>query len=577
MFRPFQNLPPGIESILIRYFFSKDIMFSSTGGSVGKQWSAFKLNWKAGLAVSLVSVPLSIAIAIASGASPIAGIITAVWAGIIASIFASSNYNIMGPAGALTAILAAASLQFGAGALSTIALLAGIFILGAWLLKLDRYISYIPSSVIHGFTLSVAIVIAFSQLNFAFGIVGLPKHAHFAENVMETLRNLHLANPATVALFLGALILMFALLRIVPKVPGAVVIAPLGILLGWASQVGWLPFGFQLLQDVYPNLSLSIFSIPRFAFSSALIIPALTVALVAIIETELSAKIAGGMTKTRHDARKEMFGLALANIGAGFFGGLPASGVFVRTALNVRSHATSKLSQGLNAIFVAVISLLVLNLFSYIPMAAIAAILIFAAIRMVETHHFKKFATLDKLALITALIVTAVSVYEDAMVGILVGTVISLVVLVERISRGQFELVMHNDQEVIDRIIGAEASGHIQIPDHAQVCIYSIKGHLTYTNAFRHTARVRNTLSKCQTVILRLKELAYIDVDGLEAIDDMLSDLAKNNVRVIITGVSPFVAKHMKHSKLFQDVSAKGDVYAKAKEAMAAIGSARIS
>lgn len=540
--------------------------------SVSSFLSTFKLNWKSGLTVALVSIPLSISIAVASGSSPVPGIITAVWAGIIASLFCSSNYNIVGPAGALTAILAAASLQFGAGALASIAVISGLFILGAWALKLDRYISYIPSSVIHGFTLSVAIVIGLSQLNFALGIQGLIKHAHFLENVKETFQHIHMANPATVGFFICALVFMFIALKLVPKIPGAVLLAPLAILFGYMTQHGLLPINLILLKDVYPNLSLSIFSIPDLSFSNAYIVPALTVALVAILETELSAKIADTITKTKHDQRKEIFGLGLANIGSGFFGGLPASGVFVRTSLNARSHATSKMSQGINGVIVALIALLVLGLFSYIPMAGIAAILIFAAIRMVEIHHFKRLFACDRMAFLTSVIVTVMAVYQDAMIGILVGTVMSLIVLIERMSKGQFELVVNKDQKIISRIIGEDTSKHIEIPKDTHVCVYSIKGHLTYTNAFRHLLRMKNTLTKTETAVIRLRELAYIDVDGIEALDEILGELTKKGVRVIITGASHLIIKQLKHSKAFESILQKGDVFDRSHQALNAVG-----
>jgi SulP family sulfate permease len=535
-------------------------------------FGTFKLNWKSALTVALVSIPLSISIAIASGASPVTGIITAVWAGLIASIFSSSRYNIVGPAGALTAILAAAALQFGPGALATIAVIAGVFILCAWALNLDKYISYIPSSVIHGFTLSVAITIALSQLNFAFGLQGLAKHSHFVQNVFETLTNLHRADPAIVGFFICSLAFMFMALKLLPKIPGAVLLAPIAIAFGYLSQHGALPFNLILLRDVYPNLSLSIFSIPEFAFSNTLIIPALTVALVAILETVLSAKIADNMTKTKHDQRKEILGLGLANIGSGFFGGLPASGVFVRTSLNVRSHATSKMSQGINGIIVALISVLVLSLFSYIPMAGVAAILIFAAIRMVEVSHFKRLFALDKTAFLTAVVVTAISVYQDAMVGILVGTVMSLIVLIERMSKGQFELVVNKDQKIISRIIGEDTSKHVEVPKDSNVCVYSIKGHLTYTNAFRHLSRMKNTLTLTETAVIRLRELAYIDVDGIEALDEIMNELSKKGVRVIVTGVSHLIAKQLKYSKAFEAIVERGDVFDRAHQALNALG-----
>lgn len=540
--------------------------------TVSEFFGTLRLNWKSGLTVALVSIPLSISIAIASGSSPVPGIITAVWAGLIASVFSSSRYNIVGPAGALTAILAATALQFGPGALASIAVIAGVFILCAWALKLDRYISYIPSNVIHGFTLSVAITIALSQLNFAFGIQGLAKHSHFVQNVLETFRNIHRADPAIVGFFICSLVFMFIMLKLVPKIPGAVLLAPIAIIFGYLANHGSLPFNLILLKDVYPNLSLSIFSIPQFAFSNALIMPALTVALVAILETILSAKIADTMTKTKHDQRKEILGLGLANIGSGFFGGLPASGVFVRTSLNVRAHATSKMSQGINGIIVALISVLVLSLFSYIPMAGVAAILIFAAVRMVEVHHFKRLLALDKTAFLTAIVVTAISVYQDAMVGILVGTVMSLIVLIERMSKGQFELVVNKDQKIISRIIGEDTSKHIEIPKDTHVCVYSIKGHFTYTNAFRHLLRMKNTLSHTETAVIRLRELAYIDVDGIEALDEILNDLSKKEVRVIVTGVSHLIAKQLKYSKAFTAIVDRGDVFDRSHQALNALG-----
>ncbi len=533
-------------------------------------------NWKAALTVALVSIPLSISIAVASGASPVNGIITAVWAGLIAAMFSGSRFNIVGPAGALTAILAAAALQFGAAALSSIAIIAGIIILVAWALRLDKYITYIPSSVVHGFTLSVAIVIGLNQLNFAFGLTGLTKHAEFLSNVMETFSHIQLASPAITGFFVLSLAFLFAMLKFFPKLPGAVLLAPIAIAVGYFAQKGMLPFDLITLGEVFPNLKLSIFSIPDLALTNAYVMPAATVALVAILETVLSAKIADRMTKTKHDQRKEILGLGLANIGSGFFGGLPATGVFVRTSLNVRSGATSKMSQGINAVVVAIVSIVLLSAFNYIPMAAIAAILIFAAIRMVEIKHFKRLYAFDKLSFAIALIVAAISVYQDAMIGILAGTVISLIVLIERMSKGQFELIVNKDQKIIDRIIGDEtgkkSDKKIEIAPDAHVCVYSIKGHLTYANAHMHVHRIEKTLHSCNIIVLRLRELAYIDIDGIEALDDIFAAIAKKGGRAIITGVSPFIAKQLKHSNDFAKVVQDGDVFDRSHQALNALG-----
>lgn len=531
-----------------------------------------KQNWKSALTVALVSIPLSISIAVASGASPVNGIITAVWAGLIAAIFSSSKFNIVGPAGALTAILAAAALQFGPAALSSIAIIAGVIILAAWALRIDKYITYIPSSVIHGFTLSVAVVIGFNQLNFAFGLTNLPKHPEFLSNVLETFSHIQFASPTITGFFILSLAFLFAMLKFFPKLPGAVLLAPIAIAVGYFSKIGVLPFKLITLGEVFPNLKLSIFSIPDIAFSNAYVLPAATIALVAILETILSAKIADRMTKTKHEQGKEILGLGLANIGSGFFGGLPATGVFVRTSLNARSGATGKMSQGINSIAVAVISIVFLSAFNYIPMAGIAAILVFAAIRMVEIQHFKKLFAFDKVAFAIAIIVAAISVYEDAMIGILVGTVMSLIVLIERMSKGQFELIVNKDKKIISRIIGDEAHKKIEIASDAHVCVYSIKGHLTYANAYVHVQRIEKNLSACSSIVLRLRELAYIDVDGVEALDDILAAISKQGGRVIITGISPLIATQLAHSHDFAEIVKKGDVFDRSHQALNALG-----
>ncbi|MES2623285.1 MAG: SulP family inorganic anion transporter [Patescibacteria group bacterium] len=535
-------------------------------------FTQLKQNWKSALTVALVSIPLSISIAIASGASPLNGIITAVWGGLIAALFSASKFNIVGPAGALTAILAAAALQFGPAALSSIAIIAGIIIIIAWALRLDKYITYIPSSVIHGFTLSVAIVIGFNQLNFAFGLTNLTKHAGFLSNVLETFSHIQLASPAITGFFIFSLAFLFAMLKFFPKLPGAVLLAPIAIAVGYFAQKGSLPFDLITLGEVFPNLKLSIFSIPDLVFANSYVLPAATVALVAILETILSAKIADRMTKTKHDQRKEILGLGLANIGSGFFGGLPATGVFVRTSLNVRSGATSKMSQGMNALMVAIISIVLLSAFNYMPMAGIAAILIFAAIRMVEVKHFKRLYACDKTAFAVAIIVAAISVYEDAMIGILVGTTISLIILIERMSKGQFELVVNKDKKIINRIIGGEADHKLEIAPDAHVCVYSIKGHLTYANAHVHVHRIEKTLFGCNIIVLRLRELVYVDVDGIEALDDILAAISKKGGRAIITGISPLIAKQLKHSHDFTRIVESGDVFDRSHQALNALG-----
>ena len=149
-----------------------------------------KYNWKSGLTVSLVSMPLSISLAVASGSTPAIGIITAIWAGLVASIFGGSNFNIIGPTGALSGLIATYVILHGSNSLAILTITTGIFVLIAYALKLEKYLIFIPSSVIHGFTLGVALIIGFNQFNAALGLYGLPKHSSFFQNLIEYAENI---------------------------------------------------------------------------------------------------------------------------------------------------------------------------------------------------------------------------------------------------------------------------------------------------------------------------------------------------------------------------------------------------
>ena len=212
-------------------------------------------NWKSGLTVALVSIPLSVSLAVASGATPTVGIITAIIAGLVSSILGGSNYNIVGPAGALSGILGAFALSNGASLLPIIAILSGLFIFISYIFKLERYLVFVPASTIHGFTLGVGLILAFGQINSALGLNGLPKHAEFFQNLKESFLHLGQTNSASFITFSVGLIFLFALLKFVPKIPGAILLAPLGILLGWLSTKGVFPLWIDTLADKFPTIT----------------------------------------------------------------------------------------------------------------------------------------------------------------------------------------------------------------------------------------------------------------------------------------------------------------------------------
>lgn len=525
-----------------------------------------KTNWRSGVTVALVSIPLSVSLAVASQTSPAVGILTAIWAGLIASICGGSNFNVVGPTGALSGILAAYAIGFGANSLPMLAIVTGIIILCFYLLKFEKYIALIPGNTIHGFTLGVAFIIGLNQLNYALGLRGLTVHEKFIDNLIESIKHLSNLSIESVVIFFIFLILLFVFKKFLPKFPGAIILTPIGILLGYMSINHQVPLTIQTLSVKYPDIKGTLFIIPHFYFNWTLIKTAITVALVAIIETMVSAKIADGMTKTKHHKRREMLGLSLANIVSGLMGGMPATAALARTSLNIKTGANFKLSATISSLTVAVISLLMLPLFKFIPLAVIAAILVYVAIQMIEAEHFVRMFKVDKKSFLLAMFVATITIVEDPIWGILLGTVISLLMTIDSLRQGYCELVINDNKKIVGRLHGTDIRA---INKKGKTLVYSIKGRLDSVNSQSHISRFETDLNGYKNIVLRMREVYFIDLDGVDALNNIISDLHKNNRRVLITGVNPLVNTLINEEcKNYKQLIEQGLVFSKTQEAL---------
>jgi len=509
-------------------------------------------NWKSGLTVALLSVPLSISLAIATNATPVMGIITAIWAGIIASIFGGSNFNIVGPAAALSGVLASFALNNGVTPLPWIAVFTGVLVLLAWMLHWEKYIAFIPGSVVHGFTLAVAFIIGLNQLNFALGLTGLPQHSEFIMNIIESLKHVGMAHLPTVGLFTAGLIFLFMWSKYMSWLPGPIPLAVIGIIVGMLGANGIGMDGIQTLYTKFGEFDTALIRLPVFStgmFTREFISTTFTVALIAMIETLLSAKVADGMTHTKFDKRKEMLGLGLANIASGFAGGLPATGVFARTAINVKSHATHRMSQGVNAVAVAAICLVFLAQFRYLPLAIVAAILVFSATRMVQHEHFVRLYRQDIVGFGLSMTVALLSIIFDPMIGILVGATAALLFFVHTMSKGQAEVTINKGGALAERM--SSKSFLRKRPDQGDVFVYRFAGALNYVNAQAHLTTLED-LNGPHTVVLAFRNLFFVDCDGIDAIEEMTEALEAKGMRVAFTGVSELLMPMLAPSKIYK-------------------------
>jgi sulfate permease, SulP family len=497
-------------------------------------------NIRAGFTIALVSMPVSISLAVASRVDPIQGIITAIWAGLIASLFGGSNYNIIGATGALSGIIATSVLTFGIESISTLAIMAGLFMLCAYVLRLERYLIFIPSSVLHGFTLGVACIIALGQLPFICGLRNLPIHKEFSANVWEALQHMPELSFMPCAIFITFFCALSLLRNLITMIPAAVLLSPLGMLIGYKLGTPAL----ETIGSKYGEIPVNLIRVPTISFNWGLLWPALVIALIAILETMLSAKIADSMTKTRHNSRKEMLGLGLANIVSGLCGGIPATAALARTAYNINNGATDKLSATVSSISIAIISLLFLPYFKYMPMSVIAAILVNAAYGMVKREHFDRLYQHDKTNFCIALLVTGITIYKDPIIGILVGTGCSLLFFLEQLSNGFYESSILYEKKTLED----DRDTHVRtIAQKNGVLLYTFKGKLSYINSQAHITRFEMDPVDYQAVILSLQEVYYIDIDGVCAFDEIIDTVLARHQKLSVCSVNPLV-KNLLHA-----------------------------
>lgn len=531
-------------------------------------------NWKSGLTVSLISTPLAIALALGSGATPTQGIVTAFWAGLLGAIFGSSNFNIIGPTGALSGVLIAYAIANGYATLPIIAIVSGVLIFLCFLFRLDKYIIFIPKSVVHGFTLGVAFIIGLGQIDNAFGLNNLTKTENFVENFLVSLTHIGQANWLAFAIFLASTLFIYFWNKKFNKLPGAIIVAFLSIVVVLMMQKFGADLSILTLGDKYPDLKATIFinifddlNWQVFLARDVLLISIAT-AIIAVLETLLSGQIANHMTKTKFSRSKEILGLSIANIGSGLMGGIPATAALARTALNIKSGAQHKTSGVINAILVGFTALFFLNYFKLMPMAVIAAILVIVALGMVEKDHFIHLIENHKTAFFISIFVAAVVVVEDPIMGIVVGTIIALLIFVNKVSYGQTEVLLWKNGKMTDALLKHEFLAKDVLD--SDIVVYKISGTLTYINMPAHVEAVEK-IKNNKYVIISLRHAFYADVDGVEYLGEIVEILKKHNEHIIITGINKEIEKHIHKTSFYKQKLIEGKIYNRTSEAIADI------
>ncbi len=513
---------------------------------------ALRRDLLAGAVVGVVALPLSMALAIASGVPPAHGLYTAIVAGSVIALLGGSRVQVSGPTAAFVVILAPIAHRFGVGGLLLATLMAGALLFGMGVLRLGRFIEFVPHPVTTGFTAGIAVVIATLQVKDFLGLEVKAMPEHFVERVQAlaaALPTTHAPDVVVGALTLAVLVLWPRVTRKVPAPLVALVAGAVAAALltrfgpGWSAATIASRFTYRVRGVLghgippLPPLPVLPWSLPgpggkplvlSFALVRDLLPSAFAIAVLGAIESLLSAVVADGMTGRKHDPDAELMAQGTGNLVAPFFGGFAATGAIARTATNVRSGAVSPFAALTHALVVLAAVLLFAPLLGRLPMASLAALLLFVAWNMSELDHFAhvvKVAPRSDVAVLLACFL--LTVLFDMVVAVSVGVVMAALLFMKRMAEvSEVRLV---DQHPIT----------LERPLPKGVVVYEIAGPLFFGAAQKAMAALEEVDKGVRVVLLDLRSVPALDATGLVGLESAFERLSRAGVLVVIGGVQP--------------------------------------
>ncbi|MDP9527562.1 SulP family inorganic anion transporter [Pseudomonas protegens] len=485
-------------------------------------------NLVSGVIVGVVALPLAMAFAIASGVKPEQGIYTAIVGGLLVSLFGGSRLQIAGPTGAFIVILAGVTAQYGVDGLQLATMMAGVILFLLGISRLGALIKFIPDPVILGFTAGIGVIIWVSQWKDFFGLPAA-QGEHFHQKLWHLLQSLPGLHPATTLLALLSLGLLLWLPKIpwLKRLPAPLVAMTLATALQSLFQfdgVATIGSAFGGIPQGLPSLQLPQISLPRIL---DLIGPAFAIAMLGAIESLLSAVVADGMAGTRHDSNQELIGQGIANLATPLFGGFAATGAIARTATNIRNGATSPLAGIVHAGVLTLIILFLAPLAANIPLCALAAILFVVAYNMSELHHFKRMLQRAPRADVAILLCTFVlTVFSDLVIAVNIGVILAMLHFLRRMASSvEVQQVVGED---LENELRGKGRGHLP----AGVLIYTIEGPLFFGAAETFERALAQTHSDPRLLIIRLKHVPFMDITGLQTLEEVIGQLHKRGIVV---------------------------------------------
>ncbi|HEV8455130.1 MAG TPA: SulP family inorganic anion transporter [Gemmatimonadales bacterium] len=496
----------------------------------------------AGLIVGVVALPLAIAFAIASGVTPDRGLYTAVIAGFIISALGGSRVQIGGPTGAFVVIVYGIVQKYGVDGLTVATIMAGLLLIGFGLARLGAAIKFIPFPVVTGFTSGIAAILIVQQLRDVLGLRLTSAPPEFIERLSLYAAQIGTINESAVALSLATLLILMLWPRVSHTVPAPFVALILTTVAAYLLHLPVETIGtrFGEIRAGFPSLALPSVSL---AEGRQLVGPALAIAALGAVESLLSAVVADGMIGGRHRSNMELVAQGVANVVVPLFGGIPATGAIARTATNVKSGGRTPVAGIVHALTLLIITLFFGRLAAVIPLATLAAIVLWVAYRMAEWRVFKNELSAPKSDAIVMVSTFLLTVLVDLTTGIAVGMVLAAFLFMKRMAEVTNVTVVSRDFQ--DAQESGDASGAIyrrRVPPGVEV--YEINGPFFFGAAEKFKDTLAEVSKKPKVLIIRMRNVPAIDSTAIHALRDLIRRTRKDRTVVLLSDVraQPLIA-----------------------------------
>ena len=526
----------------------------------GYNFKLFRSDVIAGLTVAIVALPLAMAMAVASGASPDKGLVTAVVAGFFISFLGGSRVQIGGPTGAFVVVIFDIIQRFGFNGLILASIMAGLILIIAGYARLGKLIKYIPYPVITGFTTGIAVIIASSQVKDFLGLQVDSVPADFLNKWYVYLSNLDKVTYSALAMGALGLATIIICKKISPKIPSYLVSILLisSLAYGFSMDIETIGTRFPSLPTGLPTPVWPEFSLEQIR---ALVPSAFTIAFLAGIEALLSAVVADGLIGHKHSLNQELVGQGVANIASGIFGGIPATGAIARTATNIKAGGRTPVAGIFHAIFLLVFLYTAMDILAFIPMAALAAVLFMVSWGMSDLKHFTQIAKISPSDRTILFLTFALTVMVDLTVAIGVGVTFASLLFMRHMSRSVEIRKQHCKSEYETHDGEDPSDDEIDIPD--DVTVLQINGPLFYGFASEFCDRLKALEQLPRILILRMRFMPYLDASGENSIEEILNICRQHKTFVIFSAVRPQPRKILEraglHKKLDGAIAADFD------------------